>query len=297
MRHPHLHLLAAALLFSTAGAAIKASTLTSWQIASFRSAVATVTMLALVPAARQAWTRRTLLVGATYGATMVMFVQANKLTTAANAVFLQATAPLYLILLAPWLLGERITRRDLTFTAAIGAGLALILTDAAEPTAIAPHPVLGNAVGALSGASWALTVIGLRWIGRAERGGADRLMPAIVTGNIVACLIGLGGALPVERARPLDWALVAYLGVFQITLAYVCLTRAMPRVPAFEASLLLLAEIALNPVWVWLVHREAPGRFAVGGATLVLAATLAKAWIDAPRGPATIVTDRALPTD
>ena len=108
-----LQLLATALLFSTGGAAIKACGLDSWQVASLRSGIAAAFVLAVVPAARRGWNRKTLAVGACYAATMVLFVTANKLTTAANAIFLQATAPLYILLLGPWLLREPLKRRDL----------------------------------------------------------------------------------------------------------------------------------------------------------------------------------------
>ncbi len=112
-------LLGVALLFSTGGAAIKGTDLTNWQVACLRSAVATLALVALLPEARR-WPSRavlakTLAVGAGYAGTMVMFVAANKLTTAANAIFLQATAPLYLLALGPWLLKEPVRRRDLGF--------------------------------------------------------------------------------------------------------------------------------------------------------------------------------------
>ena len=101
-RHANrLLLLAAAFLFSTGGAAIKATALTSWQVACFRSGVAALALLALVPAARRGWTRRTLIAALPYAATVLLFVLANKLTTSANAIFLQSTAPLYLLLLGP----------------------------------------------------------------------------------------------------------------------------------------------------------------------------------------------------
>jgi drug/metabolite transporter (DMT)-like permease len=105
MRH-RIQLLAAAALFSTGGAAIKACSLTSWQVAGLRSGIAALVLL-LVPAARRGWTPRAWLVGAAYAATVVLFVQANKLTTSAATAFLQSTAPLYVLLLAPHLLGER----------------------------------------------------------------------------------------------------------------------------------------------------------------------------------------------
>ena len=120
-----LQVLAAALLFSTGGAAIKACDLSSWQIASFRCGIAAVVILIVLPGARRNWGPRTLLVGVAYAATMILFVIANKLTTAANTIFLQGTAPLYLLLLGPWLLGERTRRSDLVFTALLLGGMVL----------------------------------------------------------------------------------------------------------------------------------------------------------------------------
>ena len=111
-----LLLLATAILFSTGGAVIKAASLTSWQVASFRSAVAALTLLVLLPAARRGWRWRVWPVGATYAGTLVFFVLSNRLTTGANAIFLQSTGPLYMLLLSPWLLHERIRRRDASDT-------------------------------------------------------------------------------------------------------------------------------------------------------------------------------------
>src|SRR5690242_14132764 len=103
-----LMLLAAATLFSTGGAAIKAASVSSWQVASFRSAVASVTLLLLFPAARRLANWRLWPVGLAYSGTLVLFVLSTRLTTAANAIFLQSTAPLYLLALAPLLLHEHI---------------------------------------------------------------------------------------------------------------------------------------------------------------------------------------------
>ena len=122
-----LQLVAGAALFSTAGAAIKACDLTSWQVASFRAGVAAIAVLLLVPAARRGVSARAALVGVVYAVTVVLFVLANKLTTAASTIFLQATSPLYIVLLQPLLLRERVARSDLGALAALGAGLVLVL--------------------------------------------------------------------------------------------------------------------------------------------------------------------------
>ena len=108
-------LVAAALLFSTGGAAIKWVDFGAMQIAGLRSGIAAFALLLLLPAARRGWSWRTAVVAVGYAATLVLFVVANRLTTAANTIFLQSTAPLYLLLLGPWLLKEPIHRRDFAF--------------------------------------------------------------------------------------------------------------------------------------------------------------------------------------
>jgi len=272
-----LQLLAAAFLFSTGGAAIKGTALTGWQVASFRSLAAAVVLAALFPAARR-WSWRVVVAGLGYAGTLIFYVLANKLTTAANAIFLQGTAPLYLLLLAPWLLRERIRRADLILMLVIAAGMALFFTGRQAPTRIAPDPLLGNVLGALSGVCWALTLAGLRWIESGGRAGESGIA-TVVAGNSLAGLISLPMAVPVVEASAADWLVIAYLGVFQIGLAYICLTRAMRSLPALEASLLMLAEPALNPVWAWLVHGETPGALAIAGGALILAATVLRSML------------------
>ena len=300
-----LRLLLAAALFSTGGAAIKATTLTSWQVASFRSGVAALAVWLLVPAARRRWSGRVLVVAAVYAATMVLFVVANKLTTAANTTFLQSTAPLYVLLAGPLLLGERVTRADLGLMAAVAAGMALFFVAHDAPQATAPDPARGNVLAALSGVAWAGTVLGLRWVGRAsaERAPArpslgaaadaasgeapaasgDLALTTVVAGNVLACVVCLPLALPVRDAAPASWLVVLYLGVVQIGVAYLALASAMPHVPAIEASTLLLVEPGLNPVWAFLAHGERPAPLAWAGGALVVLSALAKTWWDARR--------------
>ena len=106
-------LLLAALLFSTGGAVIKASTLTSWQVASFRSAVGAFALLVLLPSRKSDWSWRVVPVAICYAATLVLFVLATRNTTSANAIFLQASGPMYMIIAGPVLLKESIRKSDL----------------------------------------------------------------------------------------------------------------------------------------------------------------------------------------
>ncbi len=281
-----LALIAAAALFSTGGAAIKATSLASWQVAGFRSGIAAVAVLLLVPASRRRWTWRTPVVGVAYAATLLLFVLANKLTTSANAIFLQSTAPLYLLLLGPLLLKEPIRRRDLGFMLAIGVGLACFFVGTEPPVRTAPDPVRGNVLALASSVTWAFTLIGLRWLGSTADGADDGSgsIAAVVAGNLIAFAVALPRALPVLGASSADWLTVGYLGVIQIGLAYVLLSRGIRHVPAFEASILLLCEPVLNPVWSWLVHGERPGAWASLGGAAILGATLVKTGLDSRGG-------------
>ncbi|HOL70209.1 MAG TPA: DMT family transporter [Bryobacteraceae bacterium] len=277
-----LLLLLTALLFSTGGAAIKATQLTSWQVASFRSAVAAAAVILLLPEARRGWDRRVPLVACAYAATLLCFVLANKATTAANAIYLQSAAPIYVLALSPWLLRERVHRRDALFGAVVACGLVLFFVGHEAPASTAPHPLRGNVLAVLSGIAWAFTITGLRWLGRESNFGATA---TVVAGNLIAAIVALPMALPVTRAGWNDVLVILYLGIFQIGLAYFCMTRALRHVPAFEAATLLMLEPALNPVWAWLVHNERPGLLALAGGALILSASLANTWVQSRREP------------
>ena len=273
-----LRLATAAVLFSTGGAAIKAARFDAWQIAGFRSGIAALTLLVCLPAARRGWSWRAALVGAAYAATLVLFVLANRLTTSANAIFLQSTAPLYLLLLGPWLLHEPVRRRDVLTMAAVGSGLILFFVGTEQPAVTAPDPARGNILAVLSGVCWALTLAGLRWMGRYAPDGGG--LGAVAIGNVIAFAGCLPLALPLGHHPPADWGTILYLGVVQIGLAYVLVTVALEALPVFEASLILLLEPALNPIITWVVHGETPGAWAVAGGAIILTATALKAWAD-----------------
>lgn len=273
-----LLLVAAAALFSTGGAVIKLSTLTPLQVASFRSAVAAAVLSLAMPETRRRLPRRVWPTVAAYAATLVLFVVATRLTTAANAIFLQSTAPFYVLLLGPPLLGEPITRRGVMYLGAVAAGMVILFLGAEQAFATAPDPRTGNVLALASGLAWALTLIGLRAGGRGETKSGSTALATVVAGNLLAFVAVLPVALPVVRITTGNLAIILYLGAVQIGLAYVCLARAIPHVPAFEATTVLLVEPVMNPVWTWLVHGERPSTAALAGGAIILVATLGNAW-------------------
>ena len=274
---PRLLLVTAALLFSTGGVAIKFNSLTAWQVICFRSIIAAAALWIALPGIRRRWTPTLFAVGCAYALMLIFYVSSTKLTTALNAIFLQSTAPVYLLFLGPMLLKEPLRRSDWALMAAMALGMSLFFVSTEQPTETAPNPALGNLLGAGSGLAWALTIAGLRWVGRKDDTGSAGFA-TVFAGNVIGAFAALGPALPVEAIRVTDFAAVAYLGACQIALAYYCLTKAIRHVQAFEAAAILLIEPALNPVWTWLLLGERPGFLAIMGGVILLTATGINAW-------------------
>ena len=265
-----LNIIMGALLFSTGGVAIKAVTLTGWQISSLRCLVAAITLLLVLPSARNNWTWRSFIVAIPYAATFTLYTFANKYTTAANAIFLQDTAPLYILLLGPVLLNEKISRRDLVFLVLMVVGLLLIFTSNGEASLTATHPTLGNLLAACAGVTWALTIVGLRWLAVRSQRFDDRPATAVVGGSFLAFFFCGFFAFPMESVAVTDGLIITYLGVFQIALAYVFVTHGIRDVPALESSLLLLVEPLLSPVWAWVIFEEGLEVIAILGGMLII---------------------------
>jgi drug/metabolite transporter, DME family len=273
----------AALLFSTGGAGIKAAAFSAPQVSSLRSAFASIALV-LWLRGRLTWSLPALAVGVIYAVMLTLFVAATKLTTAANAIFLQSTAPLYVVLLGPLILGERVRRRDFGYMALLGAGIVLCLGPQSASTATAPDPVTGNILAVICSIAWALTLVSLRLLERAgppgtrPTAGTDASdgagLTAVVAGNVLAAVGSAAWAIPLPSASLAEWITIAYLGVFQIGVAYILLTSAMRELPALDVSLLLLIEPVLNPLWAWVIRGENPGRWAVAGGLLIVGATI-----------------------
>lgn len=273
-RAARLLILGAAVLWSTGGAAIKLAhaSATPWQIAGGRALFAAAALALVLPEARRGLAdRRVLALSAAYAATTVLFVFANALTTAANAIFLQDAAPLWVMVIAALLLREGPTRVELALAPVFLGGMTLFFLDrigvGAQSGAAA---ALGNAIAVLSGIAFAFLIVGLR----ALRGaGAEA---AVLAGNVLSFAVCLPGAAagPLPGAR--DLAIVAYLGIFQLAAAYTLFARGLRRLSAVEASLLALAEPVLNPIWAFLLAGERPGPYAIAGAALILGATAAR---------------------
>jgi drug/metabolite transporter (DMT)-like permease len=252
----------ASLLFSSGGLFIKLAPLPGLAVACGRAIVTTLFFLvALRPPLRQArWST-----AVAYAGMVITFVVATKTTTAANAVFLQYTAPAFVLVLAPWLLRERFRPVDGLCVLLSLAGMSLVLMGDAQPGQRA-----GDVIGVISGVLFAFTIVFLRR--DAATAGPGVVMASTTLGNLLAAAVTLPLAAPDLPAALAPGALVVllYLGVVQVGLAYVLLNRGLRTVPAARASLLSMIEPVMNPVWVLLGTGERPSLPALLGGVVVL---------------------------
>jgi len=279
----YLQILCGAVLLSTGSAAIKATSLNAFELAGTR---AVVIVLFMAIAVRPAWRLfdRTLLPAAlAHGATTILFMLGNKLTTAATAIFLQYTAPLYLLLLGPWLLKEPVSRRDVGYVALLLVGMVMLLLNPPARAATATNPVLGGLIAACCGVTWAFTTLTMRGLARDPVAGFQRTIASIIVANVVLAVVLLPVFPPPSTAGALDFALAAYMGILQLGTSFILITLGLRRVTALEGALLLLVEPVLNPLWVLLVHDEKLGVWSLAGGALILAATGARAVANARR--------------
>ena len=270
----YVQILAGALLLSTGATVIKSVHFGVLELAGWRAAVIALFLLVAIRPPRICWDRKLIPAALAHGITTLLFMWGNKLTAAATAIFLQYTAPLYLLLLGPWLLKEPFQRRDLGIVGLIAAGMALLLMDPVKTSTHASNPGLGSLVAATCGIAWAFTTLTMRGLSRQPHEGFRRAIAAVILAN--ACLAA--GLLPVVgipvQATVADWGLVAYMGVFQLGCAFILISLGLRRVGAFEGSLLLLVEPLLSPLWAYVIHGEEPGILVWLGGSLVLLASV-----------------------
>jgi len=250
--------------------------MTSFQVAGFRSGVAALAVALLLPAARRGFGLALVPAALAYAATLVCFVAATKLTTSASAIFLQSTAPIWVLVLTPVLVREPIRRADLPYVAMAAVGLLLVFLGSRRPVATAPMPELGNALGLAAGLFYALLMILMRQLAVADDE-SDRSLTAMLLGNAIAFLACLPFSFPLTAVTARDAAAITYMGVVQIGLAYWLLARGLRVLSALEISLLVLLEPVLNPLWTWILRGEEPSALALLGGAVMVAALAARA--------------------
>jgi len=255
-------LLLAALCWSLGGVLLKSVNWPPLAVGGGRGLVAAVFLL-LVMGRRNPfrWGWLPLATAVAYTGCTLLFAAATKLTTAANAILLQYTAPAYVALLGAWLLKERPTRSDWLTIAVVFVGLAVFLYDG-----LRLNDVAGILLAIASGVAFSVMIVLLRL----QKD--DAPIGSIILGNFFAFLCGLPSILgaPLPDAR--SWIALLLLGVVQLGVAYLVYTKAIKHVTALEAVLIPVIEPILNPIWVMLVLGEKPSGLALVGGAIVIGA-------------------------
>jgi drug/metabolite transporter (DMT)-like permease len=261
-------LVGAALLWSLGGLLIKSVQWTPLAIAGTRSAIASVVLLLVLGKPRLNWSFAQIGGAVAYAATVILFVTANKMTTAANAILLQYTAPVYVALFGPWFLKERSTRADWATIAVVMGGMLLFFMDRLSPEGFG-----GNLVAIASGVAFAWLTLFMR----KQKAGSP--WESAFLGNLLTAAVCLPFYLG-SGPDALSWAALLVLGIFQLGFSYILYAKAIKHVPAVEATLISIIEPILNPVWVLLALGEQPGMWALAGGAVVLSAlTFRTLWL------------------
>jgi drug/metabolite transporter (DMT)-like permease len=232
-----------------------------------RSAIAAGIMWAWIGRPKFTWSPTQMGVALAYFGTVSLFVIANDRTTAANAIFLQYTAPIYVALLGGWLLGEKTRRIDWLCIGIALLGVALFFRDDFDTRGL-----FGIIVALASGMSFAFMVMLLR----REKDASPE--SSLLLGNLLCAAVGLPFGWG-QNLSGTEWTILGILGVVQLGIPYILYSIAIKRVTALEAILIPMLEPILNPIWVALTRGEVPGAWSLVGGGLVLAAVLMRSLV------------------
>lgn len=259
-------LIFAAVFWSLGGLLIKWIDWNPMAIAGTRSAIAGLVIILMFPFLRRrphfTFSPAQVLGGLTYALTVILFVLANKLTTAANVILLQYTAPIYVALLGSWFLGEKTTRQDWFMIATVMGGMLLFFFDTLKPGGL-----LGNILAIISGIAFG----GFAVFMRKQKGGST--IESLLIGNFVTALVCLPFMFK-SMPDPKGWVGLILLGVVQLGIPYILYSIAVKHVTALDSMLIPIIEPLLNPLWVFFLLGERPGPWAlVGGAIVLISVT------------------------
>jgi DME family drug/metabolite transporter len=272
---PLLLIVGAALLWSTGGLFIKWTTLSAYELSFGRSLLAALTVAFFTRREGFGLNRINALASVLYAALLLLFVLATKQTTAANAIFLQYTAPIYVLILEPLIYKEKFRAADLVAVVVCIVGMSLFFVGK-----LRPEDVSGNVLALASGLCFAFYFLLLRHsrsrdVNRASSVIYGNLLIVLITPFIIMATAPTGLETLLHPSLT-DALIVLYLGIVQIGLAYTLFTLGMARgVRSLDAGIVGYIEPVLNPVWVFLILNERPSEWALIGGTIIISAVVA----------------------
>jgi drug/metabolite transporter (DMT)-like permease len=265
---------ATAFLWSSAGLFIRVIDWNPFAIAGMRSLVSSLVILAWLRRPKFHWSFPQVGAALASSATMLLFVSANKTTSAANAILLQYIGPVFTAIIGAWILKERARLEHWIAFIFVALGMVLLFMDK-----LGGGRLLGNVLAVLSGLVFSFYYIFMR-LQKDESP-----LESILLAHWLTAAIGLGVALFLPRPV-FTWqaaGAIAMLGVFQVGLSAILFTAAIKRIPAVFANLIAVIEPVFNPLWVFLALGEAPGLHAIAGGAVIIVAVTAASVVSARR--------------
>ncbi|MCF8243918.1 MAG: DMT family transporter [Saprospiraceae bacterium] len=255
----------AAILWSTGGVFVKLLPQNAYTILSYRSILAGSVFLLFFGKKLLKMNGRAWLNAAFYCLLVLSFVVATKLTTAANAILLQYTGTIYVLLAEPYFFKLKMERVNIVTIIVCAIGMVILVSGD-----LSSGDMLGNLIALGSGILFAALFIGQRLNAPEYQAGS------IFWGNIMMGLIGLPFLLQSPLPTLPEAGMLAFLGIFQLGLGYLLFTYGLKRVLAIEGALLAMLEPILNPVWVLIFYGEKPSLAAFFGGIIIIFALAAR---------------------
>jgi drug/metabolite transporter (DMT)-like permease len=249
----------AAFLWSTGGLFIKLISLDAYQLSFYRSLFSALTFVLLFRKKVFVFNLAVFLNGLFYTGILILFVVATKLTTAANAIFLQYTAPIYVLIFEPLILKTKLRAINVISVFISFLGMTLFFVGEISPTHLE-----GNLIALFSGICFAAFLIGIR------KSSEEYRVSSIFWGNIFIPILCFQSVYPEFNIDLKNFLMVTYLGIFQIGFAYAIFTYSIKRIEGIEAGLIAMIEPVMNPIWVYLGYGEKPSPFAILGGLIIL---------------------------
>jgi len=259
-----------AFLWSTSGLFIKILTVNAFVISFYRSLIAALTLLVITYAkdkrVKFEFDALTILASVFYSGILIFFVLANKMTTSANAIFLQFTAPIYLLFLEPLFLKIKFRPRDLITIIICIAGMALFFSEKLEAGGI-----YGNIIAVTAGICFALFSLFVKW---KRNLGSDNTIISVIFGNFLVAIISLPIVYSELAITTSQFLILLYMGIVQIGISYFIFNIGIKYVSATESMIIGMLEAVFNPIWVFFGVGEVPSIPAIAGGIIIFSAII-----------------------
>lgn len=259
-----------ALLWSSGGLFIKLISLSPMQISFFRCLIAALVFLIIFRSKVLKLNPLALLNSIAYAVVLVLFVYATKTTTAANAIFLQSTAPIYVLIFEPLLTKSKYEKINIITISVCFIGMILFFVGD-----LSPGDINGNIAALVAGLAFAAFFLGMKK-NEGKFGEAS-----IFYGNILVSIFCAPFVFELQSLSSADLAMVSFLGIFQIAIPYALFSYGIQKIKAVEASIISMFEPVLNPLWVFLGYGEIPKLNAIIGGVIIITAIAIKTFISA----------------